>query len=262
MWTKEFQVASEAARKAGNFLKAQFGSVQHIRKKGAIDLVTDSDLQAEKTILEIIRAHFPADQIIAEESGSQGEPHERIWLIDPLDGTTNFAHGFPFFAVSIALQTEGEIALGIVYNPHFGEYFEAVKGSGAFLNGRRITVSETRTIGESLLATGFPYDIQDNAADVLELFGRMIKKAQGVRRPGSAALDLCYAACGRVDGFWEKGLKPWDTAAGALIMQEAGGVLATYQGAHYTPYEKTVVAANPALLEDMLRIINPKAKTR
>lgn len=260
MWTKEFQVAAEAARKAGTFLKAQFGSVQHIRKKGAIDLVTDSDLQAEKTILQTIRTRFPADRIVAEESGSQGESHERIWLIDPLDGTTNFAHGYPFFAVSIALQVKGEIVLGIVYNPHFEEYFEAVKGSGAFLNGRRITVSEIGKIGEALLATGFPYDIQENAVSVLELFGQMIKKAQGVRRPGSAALDLCYVACGSVDGFWEKDLQPWDTAAGTIIVREAGGVLATYQGTPYTPYEKSVVAANPALLKDMLGIINAKTK--
>ncbi|MBW2096056.1 MAG: inositol monophosphatase, partial [Deltaproteobacteria bacterium] len=137
MLEKELHVASTAARKAGKILEKHFGAATNIRKKGAIDLVTDSDLQAEKAILQMIRAHFPTDQIIAEESGSQGESTKRVWLIDPLDGTTNFAHGFPFFAVSIALQIEGEIVLGIVYNPHLGEYFEAMKGSGAFLNSRR-----------------------------------------------------------------------------------------------------------------------------
>lgn len=258
MLEKELHVASAAAREAGKILEKHFGAVANIRKKGVIDLVTDSDLEAEKAILHMIRTHFPADRVIAEESGSRGESHDRVWLIDPLDGTTNYAHGFPFFAVSIALEIKGKAVLGIVYNPHLEEYFEAVKGSGARLNNRRITVSGTKKIGESLLATGFPYDIQENAKDVLELFGRIITKAQGVRRPGSAALDLCYVACGRIDGFWEKGLHPWDTAAGAVIVQEAGGVLATYQGADYTPYENTVVAANPVLLEKMLGIISPE----
>ncbi|HDZ24312.1 MAG TPA: inositol monophosphatase [Desulfobacteraceae bacterium] len=256
MLEEELRVASEAARKAGSILKARFGSAQHIRKKGAINLVTDSDLQAEKAILQAIRNHFPSDQVIAEESGTEGKSNERVWVVDPLDGTTNFVHGYPFFAVSIALQLEGEIALGIVYNPYFEEYFEAVKGSGAFLNRRPITVSKVTDIGESLLATGFPYDIQDDADGVLELFGRFLKKAQGVRRPGSAALDLCYVACGRIDGFWEKGLEPWDTAAGAIIVREAGGMLKTYRGSPYSPYEKSVVASNPALLEKMLGIIN------
>lgn len=256
MWTKELEVASAAARKAGSLLKENFGAVANIRKKGVIDLVTDSDLRAEKIIIETIRADFPSDRIIAEESGTQGESPDRTWIIDPLDGTTNFAHGFPFFGVSIALESKGRIALGIVYNPYSEEYFEATKGSGAFLNGRPITVSKTREIGESLLATGFPYDIQTNAGDVLKLFGRMIKMAQGIRRPGSAALDLCYVACGRIDGFWEKGLQPWDTAAGVIIVKEAGGALATFEGTEYTPYEKSVVAANPSLLENMLQIIN------
>jgi len=258
MWEKELQLASAAAREAGKILKKRFGGAMNVRKKGAIDLVTDADLQAEKAIIQLIRAHFPSDQILAEESGSQGKSPDRTWLIDPLDGTTNFAHGFPFFAVSIALEIAGEIALGIVYNPHLEEYFEAIRGSGALLNGRPITVSNTTEIGESLLATGFPYDIQDNEGGVLELFGRVIRKAQGVRRPGSAALDLCYVACGRLDGFWEKGLNPWDTAAGSIIVREAGGMLATYSGTDYTPYEKTVVAANPGLLEEMLRVINRK----
>jgi myo-inositol-1(or 4)-monophosphatase len=255
MWQKEREAASEASRKAGDILKARFGSIRHIRKKGTIDLVTDADLQAEKTILQTIRRYFPDDHIIAEESGSQGGSHERTWIVDPLDGTTNFAHGFPFFAVSIAFQEENETVLGMVYNPYLDECFEAAKASGARFNGRPITVTDTAEIGDCLLATGFPYDIQENAGNVLDLFGRFVTRAQGVRRPGSAALDLCYVACGRFDGFWEKDLQPWDTAAGALIVQEAGGMLATYQGNPYTPYEKSLVAANSALLQKMLRII-------
>ena len=255
MWQKERKAASEASRKAGEILTAHFGSIRHIRKKGTIDLVTDADLQAEKIILQTIRRYFPDDHIIAEESGSQGASHERTWIVDPLDGTTNFAHGFPFFAVSIAFQEAEETVLGIVYNPYLDEHFEAAKASGARFNGRPITVTDTAEIGDSLLATGFPYDIHENAGNVLDLFGRFVTTAQGVRRPGSAALDLCYLACGRFDGFWEKDLQPWDTAAGALIVQEAGGMLATYQGNPYTPYEKSLVAANPALLQNMLQII-------
>jgi myo-inositol-1(or 4)-monophosphatase len=256
MLKKEMNVASMAARAAGKTLKEKFGAVNHIRKKGVIDLVTEADLEAEKAILNIIRHHFPQDHVLAEEAGNQGCSSNRIWLIDPLDGTTNFTHGFPFFAVSIALEIEEQLVLGIVYNPHLEEYFEAVKGSGAFLNRRPIQVSETDTMEDALLATGFPYDIHEHPEAVLEKFARVIIKAQGVRRPGSAALDLCYVACGRMDGFWEEGLNPWDTAAGAVILSEAGGLLSTFEGSPYTPYKDSIVAANPALMGDMRRTLS------
>jgi myo-inositol-1(or 4)-monophosphatase len=178
-------------------------------------------------------------------------------MIDPLDGTTNYAHSFPFFAVSIALQVKGEIVVGQVFNPILDERFEAVKGQGAFLNGKPIKVSKIRTLKESLLATGFPYTIYKDHEGVIDVFTRMLVRVQGVRRPGAAAIDLCYVASGKFDGFWEQGLNPWDTAAGSLIVREAGGMLSDYKGDAYSPFQKTVVAANPYIFTDMLKVLNP-----
>jgi myo-inositol-1(or 4)-monophosphatase len=256
MLEKEIRVASMAARTAGKILREKFGGVDLVRKKGVIDLVTEADLEAEKAVLDIIGDHFPQDHILSEEAGDQGGSSNRIWLIDPLDGTTNFMHGFPFFAVSIALEIDQKMVLGVVYNPYLEEYFEAVKGSGAFLNRRPIQVSKTDAIEDALLATGFPYHIHEHPEPVLERFARVLVKAQGVRRPGSAALDLCYVACGRMDGFWEEGLHPWDTAAGIVILSEAGGLLATYEGDRYNPYQDSIVAANPELMGVVLRTLN------
>lgn len=256
MWRKELEVAHEATRAAIKILNAMFGQVSHITKKGEIDLVTEADFQVERTVLGIIRRHFPQDNILSEETGEQKEASERTWLIDPLDGTTNFVHGFPFFAISIALEVENEIVLGIVHNPYFDEHFEALKGIGSFLSKRPIKVSQTQSLGESLLATGFPYNIHEKPESILELFKKMVVTAQGVRRPGSAALDLCYVAAGRLDGFWEEGLKPWDTAAGTVIVREAGGILTTFRGEPYTPYSKSVVAANPFIHHMMIKVLN------
>ncbi|MBW1820113.1 MAG: inositol monophosphatase, partial [Deltaproteobacteria bacterium] len=219
MWKNELAVAAEAAKAAGDILRNMLGRVNRIKKKGAIDLVTDADLKSEKAVLDILRDRFPDDCILSEESGETHASSNRTWVVDPLDGTTNYAHGFPFFAVSIALEADGDLVLGIVYNPWMNEYFEAAAGTGAFLNGERIRVSETQDLQEALLGTGFPYDIHEKHREVMELFTRMVVKAQGVRRPGSAAIDLCYLAAGRLDGFWETGLKPWDTAAGAIIVK-------------------------------------------
>ena len=221
MWDKELSVAQEAAEKSGRILMEHFGKVHNIIKKGEIDLVTEADLLSEESILKIIGGNFPDDSILTEEAGQYDNPSDRLWIIDPLDGTTNFAHSFSFFAVSIALQVEGELILGLVYNPCLQENFEAVKGKGAFLNGESIRVSNIRGLKESLIATGFPYNIHEDSEGVMDLFSRMVILAQGIRRPGSAAIDLCYVASGRFDGFWEEGLKPWDTAAGSLIVQEA-----------------------------------------
>ena len=256
MWEKEISVARLAANEAGKVLKGMFGQVSQIKKKGEIDLVTEADLQSEKMILDIIGRNFPQDSIVTEESGEQNNLPERVWLIDPLDGTTNFAHAFPFFAVSIALEIDGEVELGVVFDPYRGELFEAVKGMGAFLNKRPIRVSQIRELVESLLATGFSYDIHENPQKVMALFQKMLVLAQGIRRPGSAAIDLCYVAAGRFDGFWEEGLKPWDTAAGILIVGEAGGRLSTYEGEPYTPYLKNIVASNTFIHDAMLTALN------
>ncbi|MBN2124245.1 MAG: inositol monophosphatase [Deltaproteobacteria bacterium] len=251
-WEKEMEVAGRAAGEAGRILRAMFGRAGRIMKKGEIDLVTEADLHSEKVILEIIAEAFPGDTVVTEEAGVQERFSERVWLIDPLDGTTNFAHSFPFFAVSIALEVEKETVLGLVYNPWLEERFEAGRDAGALLNSEPIGVSGISLLGDALVATGFPYDIHQNPDRVIDLFRRMVVRAQGVRRPGAAAIDLCYVAAGRLDGFWEQGLKPWDTAAGALIVKEAGGVLSTFEGQSYSPYEKSIVASNGLIHQEIV----------
>ena len=256
MWERELGAAGRAATAAAKILMDRFGHVSEISKKGEIDLVTEADLMAERSILEIISRDFPGDGILSEEAGVKEEGSHRIWIIDPLDGTTNFVHGFPFFGVSLALESEGKPVLGIVYNPFLDEYFEAVRGAGAFLNKKRIQVSSTIDISACLLATGFPYDIHENPTKIMEIFSRMITRAQGLRRPGSAALDLCYVAAGKFDGFWEQGLKPWDTAAGKLIVEEAGGKVTTFEGTTYTPFNNTIIASNGHIHDALVRIVN------
>ncbi len=231
------------------------GTVNHIMKKGEIDLVTEADIQAEKAVLDILRRAYPDDSILSEEAGEREQSSHRTWVIDPLDGTTNFAHAFPFFAVSIALEVRGKTVLGLVSNPYMNEHFEARAGAGAKLNAKPIRVSATRRVKDALIGTGFPYDVHEKPDRVMSLFRKMIVAAQGIRRPGSAAIDLCYVAAGRLDGFWEQGLKPWDTAAGALIVEEAGGCLSTIDGGPYSPYSETILAANPYIHEEMMRIL-------
>jgi myo-inositol-1(or 4)-monophosphatase len=256
MWDKELDLARHASREAGNVLISRFGRVNHITKKGEIDLVTEADLQAEDMIVDIIRSRFPHDTLLAEERGEHARDKARAWLIDPLDGTTNFAHGFPFFSVSIAFQVDGEPVLGIVSNPYLNEHFEALKGAGAFLNQKALRVSETKDLQESLLAVGFPYTIRQNPHRVMDHLKKMAVSAQGIRRLGSASLDLAYVAAGRLDGFWEEGLKPWDTAAGMVIVKEAGGMVSDYEGRPYSPFMNTIVASNARIHEAMLSVLN------
>ena len=245
-------VALTAAREAGRILMEHLGRVEHVRYKGTIDLVTEADEASERRITELIRARFPEDQILAEEGGASGSPHaERRWLIDPLDGTTNYAHAYPFFAVSIACELRGELQLGIVLAPALGELFLAERGAGAFLNGERLAVSATDSLIRSMLTTGFHYQpelIRRNLA----AFERLVLSAQAVRRDGSAALDLCYVAAGRFDGYWELGLNPWDTAAGALLVREAGGALTDAEGQPYRLGAGSVVASNGHIHEQLL----------
>lgn len=255
-WEKELSVLRQASQEAGKILTSRFGQINRVIKKGAIDLVSEADLQSEKTIIDIIGRHFPQDRIIAEEGGESGQITERVWLIDPLDGTTNFTHHFSFFAVSIALEVEKELVLGAVFNPSADEYFEAVKGMGATLNNNPIKVSQTGKIEDALLATGFPYDVHENPDVAVERFKSMLVRAQGIRRPGSAAIDLCYVAAGRFDGFWEEGLKPWDTAAGILIVLEAGGRVTTFDGGRCSPFSKNIVASNTLIHGAMTPLLN------
>jgi myo-inositol-1(or 4)-monophosphatase len=257
MYEKELSVALKSAKEAGAIIMKHFGRVNNISKKGEINLVTQADIESEDVIIKHIRSSFPDDGILAEENGEICSHSNRRWLIDPLDGTTNFAHGFPIFAVSIALEVENEIVLAVVYNPYMRELFEAIKSKGAYLNNRPIQTSSTQKMGDALLATGFPYDIHSNPRKVLDIFKHMVMLSQGVRRAGSAAIDLCYLAAGRIDGFWEQDLKPWDTAAGILMVKEAGGILSTYSGDPYDPYCNTIVATNPHLHEPMLKALEP-----
>ncbi|MDB9823298.1 inositol monophosphatase [Deltaproteobacteria bacterium] len=259
MWEKELNIAGQAARESGKILNDLFGKVTNIEKKGEIDLVTEADFQSEKAVMEIINSNLPKDNILTEETGEQGKNSERLWILDPLDGTTNFTHSFPFFAVSIALQVDKEVVLGVVYNPCTEEYFEARKGEGAFLNKKPIRVSQTKDLRESLMATGFPYSVIKDPNRVMGLLKTMIVHVQGVRRPGAASIDLCYVASGRLDGFWEEGLQPWDTAAGSLIVREAGGILTDYNGKEYSPFQKSTIAANPSIHQKMLDIIRAEA---
>ncbi len=226
------EVATEAALAAGAIITALWGKVQQIEAKGcAGDLVTEADQLAEATILEILQRHFPSHAILAEESGRQGSPSSPFcWAIDPLDGTTNFAHSYPMSCVSIALLIEETPLLGVVYNPFRQELFRAAKGKGATLNRQPIQVSQTDTLTDSLLVTGFAYDRRDTIDNNYGEFCYLTHITQGVRRSGSAAIDLTDVACGRLDGYWERGLKPWDISAGAIILEEAGGKLSAYDG--------------------------------
>jgi myo-inositol-1(or 4)-monophosphatase len=243
---------------AGRRLGKRFGKVKSVHLKGgaSTNLVTNVDKEIESFIKREIRSEFPRDGIIAEESPAEDPGSDRRWIIDPLDGTTNFAHGFPAFSVSIAVENEGEIVAGGVYNPMWEELFFASKGRGATLNRRKIRISTVRTLAESLLVTGFPYDIHEHPERSLPFFDAFIRRAQGLRRVGSAALDLCYVAMGRFDGFFEVSLHPWDTAAGMIILREAGGEITDFQGRSFTPYDKQLVASNGRIHKEMLSIIS------
>ena len=256
MWQNEFDTAREAARLAGEILLGMSARANRVEKKGAIDLVTEADLRSEEAVFELLGRRFPEDGVLSEESAARSGTSGRRWIVDPLDGTVNFAHGFPCWAVSIALESEGEIVLGVVLDPVTGERFEAVRGGGAFLNGDRLSVSSTGDLNDALLCTGFPYDIREEPDRVLRLFEALILRSQGVRRPGSAALDLCHVAAGRADGFWEEKLHPWDTAAGILLVREAGGVVSTFEGGPYRPEDKSLVAGNPSIHRAMVEVIS------
>lgn len=231
----ELIIAKRAAREAGRLQLSYFGNLKDIQfKSGRRDPVSEADKASEALIAGIIKSAFPTHGFLAEEKTAwQGDGSSR-WIVDPLDGTVNYSHGFPCFCVSIAYERDGEVVVGVVHDPVRREMFHAVKGKGAFLNGKNISVSMTPKLANSLIVTGFPYDIDRHADKILKLFNRMTIASQGMRRLGSAALDLCYIAAGRFDGYWEFGLKPWDTAAGALIVTEAGGKVTALDGGPFS----------------------------
>ncbi len=248
-------VASEAALKAGRILKDNINGTREISYKGVINLVTEMDMRSERAVVETILASFPDHGIIAEEETMIRSKSGFTWIIDPLDGTTNYAHGYPCFSVSIALEQEGEIVLGVVYEPMRDELFTAQKGKGAFLNKKPIKVSNADTLIKSLLATGFPYDRTTSKRNNMDHFHDLLMVSQEVRRDGSAAIDLCFVACGRFDGFWELKLKPWDIAAGSIIVHEAGGMLSNFSGQKFSIHDDEILASNGKIHEQMIEVL-------
>src|SRR5580698_2758530 len=251
-------IAMRAARRAGDLIVNSLSRLDSLKidSKSRNDFVTDVDRKAEADIIATIRRSYPDHAILAEESGRSGE-HEFVWIIDPLDGTTNFLHGFPVFAVSIAVQQKGRLQHGVVYDPMRQEFFTASRGDGAQLEGKEIRVSSQKTLEGSLIGTGMPVRAGVTYVDeYLKMLKQVMSTAAGVRRPGAASLDLAYLAAGRIDGFWEFGLSPWDTAAGALLIQEAGGRVGTPAGSEYA-LGPNVIAGNPKIYQALLDAIGP-----
>ncbi|MDP1525737.1 MAG: inositol monophosphatase family protein [Rhodocyclaceae bacterium] len=251
--------AIKAARRAGNVINRaslDLGQLT-IGVKQQNDFVTEVDRAAEATIIETLREVYPSHAILAEESGLSEQTSEFQWIIDPLDGTTNFIHGFPQYAISIALAHKGVLTQAVVYDPNRNELFTASKGGGAFLNDKRIRVSKCVKLEESLLGTGFPYRVFDHVDTYLAIFKEMTKRCAGVRRPGAASLDLAWVACGRIDGFWEFGLSPWDMAAGALLILEAGGLVSDLSGDGNYLQTGNIVGGTPKVFNQLLQVIQP-----
>ncbi len=276
MLEKVVRIGRQAALAAGAVLRQNYLKPHRVTLKGVIDPVTETDYQAQEIIVAIIRQAFPGHAFLAEEREREGgaaqpspagpekeaglpaweeDPSPYRWIIDPLDGTVNFAHGFPMFCVSIAFEAAGRLGYGVIYDPLRDELFEAQTGQGARLNGRPILVSSTDRLEAALVATGFPYDIRERLPETMARMGRVLGAVQGLRRAGSAALDLCYVACGRFDGFYEENLKPWDTAAGLLIIEEAGGRITTLGGGPYDIYSPNILASNEILHSQMLELL-------
>ncbi|KAI5913951.1 inositol monophosphatase family protein [Thauera sp. 2A1] len=250
-------IAIKAARRAATVINRASTQLDllTVQSKSPNDFVTEVDHAAEKAIIEVLRDAFPGHGILAEESGETGPESEFNWIIDPLDGTTNFIHGFPQYAVSIAQTRNGVLEHAVVYDPTSNEMFTASRGSGAFLNDRRIRVSRRTRLNEALLGTGFPFRQFDNVDAYLGMFRELTQKTAGIRRPGAASLDLAYVAAGRLDGFWEMGLSPWDMAAGVLLIQEAGGLVSDLSGEGNFMTTGNVVAGSPKIFGQLLPII-------
>ncbi len=249
------RTAIKAAFESGRVLKSHFGNILDIRKKGAVDLVTQADTASETAIIGIIRETFPTHSILAEERGLEQGDADRQWILDPLDGTVNFAHQVPIFSISIAFVLNGFPEMGVVLNPINGELFTAVAGEGAFLNDRPIRVSNTATVGDSLLATGFPYNRLSIIDTIMRRLANCLRAARGIRRLGSAAIDLCALSCGRFDGYWEQNLHPWDTAAALVVATESGAVVTDFDSNPFTIDKKAILATNGQIHDEMLKLM-------
>jgi myo-inositol-1(or 4)-monophosphatase len=246
----------KAAQEAGKIIKENFAGTYVIKSKDSVsNLVTEIDNRSEAKIIEVIKSDFPDHNILSEEIGALTFESDTKWIIDPIDGTINYAHSIPLCCVSIGIEKAGELLMGAIYNPMSEEFFFAEKGQGAFLNDAKISVSKTKKVESSLLVTGFPYDTSKNPNKPLDLFAKFILSDVPVRRLGSAALDICWVAAGRFDGFWEYRLNPWDVAAGVVILREAGGKISDFHGGEYSVYGKEILGTNGILHEEMLAII-------
>jgi len=252
-------LAVDLATRAGALQRARYETRLDVHTKSAsIDLVTEVDRECEALIVEGLQARRPGDAILAEEGGGQDHAESPWrWIIDPLDGTTNFAHGFPRFCVSMGIELEGQRTVAVVYDPLLDELFRAVRGAGAWLGDRRLAVSATQEFGEALVASGFAYDVHHSEDDNLARFGRVVKAARGIRRDGSAALDLCYVAAGRLDAYWEFKLHPWDVAAGCLLVEEAGGRISNASGGPVPASGEEIAASNARLHSSLLAQMKP-----
>ncbi|NDV27942.1 inositol monophosphatase family protein [Desulfovibrio sp. JC010] len=250
--------AAAAVLEAGEIIKEAYNKPKKIKHKGRIDLVTETDLAVEKFLKAKLAEILPGSSFIAEETSGDAKLVDRTWIIDPLDGTTNFAHGLPMVATSVALWENGQVVLGIVNLPILNEVFTAVRGGGAFMNGEPIHVSDCDSLEESLIATGFPYAIEEHVDFITDALSRVLLKTQGVRRPGAAAFDLAYTACGRYEGYYENSLKPWDMAAGWLLVQEAGGRVTEYGEDEFNLYSPCILATNGPIHEKLRELILPE----
>jgi myo-inositol-1(or 4)-monophosphatase len=249
------ETAIDLSRAAGDILNYYAGREKAVEFKGQANLVTVADKKSEELIIGGILARYPSHSILAEESGLTQPGGSVRWIIDPLDGTTNFAHGYPFYCVSIGVEENGEIVCGAVYDPVRDEMYSAARGAGAYCNGERIRVSNVDRLSQALLITGFPYNFREHLDTIIGQFRRFLAASQAVRRGGAAALDLCYVASGRLDGFWELNLQPWDTAAGRIILEEAGGKVSDFKGTPFSVYMKEILASNGRLHEEMINVL-------
>jgi myo-inositol-1(or 4)-monophosphatase len=252
--TSELETALSAAMKASEVLRAGFGAEHAIIYKGEVDFVTEVDKEAERVIREELLGTFPTHGMLAEEGGELTGEGDARWIVDPLDGTTNYAHGLPIFCLSIALERAGEVVLGVVHDPMWEQTYVAERGGGATLNGEPIRVSDTGELIGALIATGFPHD-RTEMPEALDLFGRFAVLSRGMRRLGSTALDLCYVASGRLDGYYERGIWAWDIAAGSLILEEAGGKVTSYRGGKLNLADREIAASNARLHSAMTRLM-------
>ena len=252
---KFLATAVEAVVRAGELQRSRFGSHINVNKKGAIDLVTEIDLEVERVFRAMIAERFPDHAVLAEEMGETGAGARYRWVFDPLDGTSNYAHGIPIFCSTLALEIDGVVTVAATFDPNRNELFTAERGVGAWLNGERLHVSDTATLSDAMLVTGFPYDVRERLDDYLGLFGAYLSKARAVRRLGSAAIDLCLTAAGRMDAFWERGLQVWDMMAGALTVQEAGGRVTAIDGGPWQPFNGHVLASNGHVHDEMVAVV-------